>query len=169
MDKDPTEILDVESFSKKETYSTEEKQFIMNRLNEERLTHQKADESLAGKKSSYTEEEKKKILDKLNEKRVSAQKREEIQKKRTHKKKIYKFGSKEFYKFTNMERAYYIEIEDCKKFSSRAAIFTLYYQSLTELKKKDVLLKTEIYSEDIFISYDLIRVYFKRYSLEDER
>ena len=169
MDKNPSEILDLSSFSKKETYSDEEKKLIMDRLNEERLARQSAEEALLSKKKIYSEEEKKKILDKLNEKRLSAQKREEIQKKRIHNKKIYKFGNKEFYKFMNMEREYYIETKDCEKISSRAAIFTLYYRALTELKKKDVLIKTEVYSKDFFISYDLTRVYFKGYSLEDER
>ena len=171
MDKHPREILDVEGISKKETYSAEEKKLIMDRLNEERLAEQRVEEALAGKKGSYTEEEKTKILNKLNEKRLSTQKREEIQKNRLHKKKIYKFGNKEFYKFKNMEREYYIEIEDCNKFSSRPVIVTLFYKTVSEneLKKKDVLIKTEIYSENFFISHDLIRVYFKGYSLEDER
>ena len=88
MDKYPTETLDVENFSTKETYSREEKELIMARLNEERLIHQRAEEELAGKKQSYTEEDKTKILNKLNEKRLSTQKREEIQKNRIHKKKI---------------------------------------------------------------------------------
>ena len=171
MDKHPSETLDIEGISKKETYSTEEKKLIMDRLNEERLVQQRAEEALAGKKGPYTEEEKTKILNKLNEKRLSVQKREEIQKHRTHKKKIYKFGNKEFYKFKNMEREYYIEIEDCNKFSSRPVIVTLLYKTVSEneLKKKDVLIKTEIYSENFFISQDPIRVYFKGYSLEDDR
>ena len=171
MDNHPTETLDVEGISKKETYSTEEKKLIMDRLNEERLVQQKAEEALEGKKGPYTEEEKTKILNKLNEKRLSAQKREEIQKLRTHKKKIYKFGNKEFYKFKNMEREYYIEIEDCNKFSSRPVIVTLFYKTVSEyeLKKKDVLIKTEIYSEKFHISMNPIRVYFKGYSLEDDR
>ena len=171
MDKDPTYTLDVEGMSKKETYSTEEKKLIMDRLNEERLAQQRADEALAGKKGPYTVEEKKKILNKLNEKRLSVQKREEIQKSRTHKKKIYKFGNKEFYKFKGMEREYYIGIEDCNKFSSRPVIVTLFYKTVSEyeLKKKDVLIKTEIYSDKFFISPDAIRVYFKSYSLENEQ
>ena len=170
MDKHPTEILDIESFSKKETYSDEEKKLIMDRLNEERLIHQRAEEALLSKQKTFSEEEKKKILDKLNEKRLSTQKREEIQKSRIDNKKIYKFGSKEFYKFTNMEREYYIEIEDCNKFFSRPVIVTLFYKTISEneLKKKDVLIKTEIYSEKFFISLDAIRVYFKGYSLENE-
>lgn len=171
MDKHPTETLDVESFSKKETYNTEEKKLIMDRLNEERLIHQKAEEELSGKKGSYSEEEKTKILNKLNEKRLSTQKREEIKKRRLHNKHIYKFGNKEFYKFTNMEREYYIEIGECNKFSSSPSIVTLFYKTISEyeLKKKDVLIKTEIYSEKFFISQDAIRVYFKGYSLEDKK
>lgn len=169
MYKNPNEKLDIENFSKKETYSTEEKQYIMDRLNEERLMQQKAEESLSSKKQPYSEEEKQKILNKLNEKRLSTQKREEITKNRTYKKEKYNFGSKEFYKFTKMEREYYIAVEDCKKLSGRPTIITLYYRSISELKKKDVLLKTEIYSDKFFISYDAIRVYFKEYSLEDEK
>lgn len=171
MDKDPNEILDIKSFSKKETYTTEDKQLIMDRLNEERVAQQSAKEVLESKKGPYTEEEKKKILDKLNEKRLSTQKCEEIQKSRTYKKKIYKFGNKEFYKFKNMEREYYIEIEDCNKFSGRPVIVTLFYKTVSEyeLKKKDILIKTEIYTDKFLISMDTIRVYFKGYSLEDDR
>jgi len=171
MDSYPTNKSDIETFSKQETYSAEEKKLIMDRLNEERLAQQKADEALSGKKGPYTEEEKKKILQKLNEKRLSVQKREEIKKLRTHKKKIYKFGNKKFYKFKNMEREYYIEIQDCDKFSSRPVIVTLYYKTVSEyeLKKKDVLIKTEIHSENFFISTSPIRVYFKGYPLEDEK
>ena len=171
MDKDPNEILDLESFSKKETYNTEEKQLIMDRLNEERLAQQSVKEALESKNGPYTEEEKKKILDKLNEKRLSTQKWEEIQKSRTYKKKIYKFGNKEFYKFKNMDREYYIEIEDCNKFSARPVIVTLFYKTVSEyeLKKKDILIKTEIYTDKFLISMDTIRVYFKGYSLEDDK
>ncbi|MFC2057555.1 hypothetical protein ACFLR6_01315 [Campylobacterota bacterium] len=171
MDKHPTQIVDAESISKKETYSAEEKKFIMDRLNEERLVHQRADEALARKKGPYTAEEKAKILNKLNQKRLSAQKLEEIKKRRTHKKKIYKFGNKEFYKFKNMEREYYMQVEDCNKFSSRPVIVSLFYKTISEyeLKKKDVLIKTEIYSDKFLISMDPIRVYFKGYSLENDR
>ncbi|GIU00380.1 hypothetical protein TSL6_08860 [Sulfurovum sp. TSL6] len=171
MDDHSREITDIKSFSKKETYTAEEKKMIMDRLNEERLIHQRAEEELQGKKRSFTEEEKKKILDKLNEKRLSTQKREEIKKKRLHNKKRYKIANKEFYKFTNMEREYYIEIADCDKINTRASIITLYYKSISEyeVKKKDVLIKTEIYSDKFFVSYDWVRVYFKAYALEDEK
>jgi len=149
----------------KETYSDEEKQFIMDRLNKERLENQ----DIEAKANEYSKDDKSKILTHLNERRLSVQKREEIKKKRTDKKKIYKFGSKEYYKFMHMEREYYIEIEDCDNISSRPAIITLYYKTFYELQRKDVLLKTEIYSNKFFISHNAIRVYFKSYSLEDDR
>ena len=160
---------DLSYISQKSTFTAEEKKIIMDRLDEERRIHQKAQESLDPKNKKYTEEEKKKILQKLNEKRLSTQKREEIKKARTHNKKIYKFGSKEFYKFQQMEREYFIEIEDIKKLSSRPVIVPLYYRTFEELNKKEVLIKVEIYSEKFFISYNPIRVYFKGYSLEDDR
>lgn len=119
----------------------------MDRLNKERLENQ----DIEAKANEYSKDDKSKILTHLNERRLSVQKREEIKKKRTDKKKIYKFGSKEYYKFMHMEREYYIEIEDCDNISSRPAIITPYYKTFYELQRKDVLLKTEIYS-DKFLS-----------------
>jgi len=169
MDRDPTEYLEIDDFSEKEIYSNEEKQMIMDRLNEERLIHQRVKERLDGKIKGYTEEEKGQILHILNEQRLSKQKREEIKNKRVEKKEIYKFGSKEFYKFTKMEREYYIEVKECENLSSRPKLLSLYYRTFEEFKKKDVLIKTEVYSEYFFISYNPIRVYFKTYILENEK
>ena len=169
MNLDNNDMIDVKAYSKKETYNTEEKQIIMDRLNEERLVNQQASKGLDGKKAIYDQSEKNKILDKLNEQRLSKQKREEIKINRTENKEIYKFGNKSFYKFLQMEREYYIEISDCEKFATRPVIISLYYRTFNELKKKDVLIKTEVYSNKVFISYDAIRVYFKGYSLEDKR
>ncbi len=155
-----------EKYRKKETYTEEEKKIIMERLDRERRIHQEAVKGLDGKKVKYTEEEKRQIMAKLNEQRLSRQQKEEIEKRRFANKEVYTFMGKKFYKLLDMEREYFIEVEDCKKFSRRPAIIPLYYRSLEELKKKDVLIKTEIYSDKIFISYDAIRVYFKGYSLE---
>jgi len=157
-----------ERYSKKETYTAEEKIIIMDRLDEERRIHQEAVKGLDGKKASYNEAEKAKILSKLNEERISTQNRLKIKKRRIENKEVYKFGVKEFYKFLHMEREYFIEISDCEKFSRRPAIISLYYRTFDELKKKDFLIKTEIYSDKIFISYDAIRVYFRGYSLENK-
>lgn len=169
MDKDPKEHLETDGLLEKETYSEEEKQIIMDRLNEERLIHQRVKERLDGKIQEYTEEEKTQILEILNEQRLSKQKREEIKNKRLQKKEKYKFGSREFYKFTQMKREYFIEIKECENLSSIPKMISLYYSTFGELKKKDVLIKTELYSSYFFISYNPIRVYFKTYSLEDER
>ena len=161
--------IDEKAYSKKDTYTDEEKKIIMDRLDEERRIHQEAIKGLDGKKPIYTENEKNKIFDKLNEHRLSTQKREELRQRRVENKEVYKIGIKKFYKFLNMEREYFIEINDCDKFSRRPAIISLHYRTFNELKKKDVLIKTEVYSDKIFISYNAIRVYFKGYVLEDER
>jgi len=169
MNDDKKNTIDAEAYSKKETYTAEEKKMIMDRLDEERRINQKIEAELARSSKYYTQSDKIKILNKLNEQRLSRQKREEIKKQRTHNKEIYKFGSKTFYKFVQMEREYYIQIEDCDKLSSRPSIIPLYYKTFDELKKKDVLIKVEVYSDKFFISYDAIRVYFKSYALENAR
>jgi len=169
MNNDKDNNIDVEAYRKKDVYSAEEKKIIIDRLNEERLVNQHASKGLDGKKAVYDQSEKNKILNKLNEERLSQQKRKEIEEKRTGNKEVYKFGAKKLYKFLQMEREYFIEISDCAKITSRASIITLYYRTFDELKKKDVLIKSEVYSDKFFISYDAIRVYFKSYALEDNR
>ncbi len=164
---DNNEPIDVEAYRKKQTYTEEEKKIIMQRLDKERRITQQALKGLDGKKAHYTESEKKQILQKLNEQRLTKQKREEIEKKRTHNKEVYTFGAKSFYKFKNMQREYYIEIQDCEKLSSRPIIVPLYYKTFDALKKKDVLMKVEFYSDKFFISHDAIRVYFQSFALED--
>ncbi len=160
---------DMNELHEKEQYTEEEKQIIMERLNEERLIHQRVRERLDGKINNYSEDEKSQILNILNEQRLSKQKREEIKTKRLENKKVYTFGSKKFYKFTKMEREYLIEVKECETLSSRPKLISLYYRTFEELKKKDVLIKTEVYSEYFFISYNPIRVYFKTYALENEK
>jgi hypothetical protein len=169
MDKNKHNSIDEVAYRKKDTYSSDEKQIIMDRLDEERRIHQEATKGLDGRKAVYSQGDKNKILNQLNAERLSTQKREEIKAQRTENKEVYKFGSKQLYKFLHMEREYYIEILDCEKLSRRPSIITLYYRTFDELKKKDVLIKTEVYSDKFFISYDAIRVYFKGYSLEDRR
>ena len=169
MDRDDNLHLEIPGLTSKETYSDEEKKLIMDRLNEERLIHQRVQDKLDGKIEAYTEEEKQQILHILNKQRLSIQKREEIKKKRIEKKEKYTFNNREFYKFTKMEREYYIEVKECEKLTSRPVILTLYYKTFEEFKRKDVLIKTELYSDKFFVSYNPIRVYFKQYVLEDEK
>ena len=168
MDTSSIEDLYIASISKKETYSSDEKKFILERLNSERLRQQKPHEKSSKPSKQYSKEDKNNILNELNEERVRVQKREEMKAKRIENKEIYKFGKKEYYKLVNMEREYYLEKESCGTFSSRPSIVTLNYRTFGEMQRKDVLLKIESFSEKIFISYDAIRVYFKTYSFEEK-
>ncbi len=169
MNTDSTEDLYIANITKNETYSDEEKKFILKRLNDIRLQQQKSEATSFNGTKQYSLEEKNDILNKLNDERLRFQKREEMRLKRIENKEIYRFGKKEYYKFVNMEREYYLEKENCGKFSSQPSIVSLYYRVFGEMKRKDVLLKIEGYSEKIFISYDAIRVYFKPYSFEKKR
>lgn len=116
----------------------------------------------------FSDEEKQEILRKINQERLTKQKTKEVALNRTKGKKIYQFGSNYFYKFKNMEREYYIEVEVCKKISTRAQKVLLHYKTFDDFNHKEVLIKTEVFSEQFSISYNLLRVYFKKYSLEDE-
>lgn len=165
MSTDPREDLFIASIPEKETYSDEEKKFILKKLNDKRVRRQRSEEASSNVTKEYSQAE----LDHLNRERQWLQKREEMQKKRLYNKKIYNFGNKEYYKFVNMEREYYIAKEKCGKFYARPSIVTLYYRVFSEMKKKDVLLKIEPHSEKIFISYNVIRVYFKPYTFEENR
>ncbi len=157
-----------EAFSQKNTYSADEKKYIMERLNAERRVKQKK-EDIAHKYTNFTEEEKKNILNELNEKRLELQIYDEIKRQRTFKKKIYIYDSYKFYKIVNMEREYFIRIEDVESLTARPVILTLCYRSFGELKKRDFLMKVMVHSNKVYISNDMLRVYFKAYQLEDER
>ncbi|WP_294954814.1 hypothetical protein [Sulfurovum sp.] len=157
----------IETIVKKETFSKEEKAFILERLNAERLEKQKFQKDSSRQTKDYTDEEKHRILQELNEKRIREQHQTEMKRIRFLDKKIYTFGSKKFYKLKEMEREYYLEVETCKNFSSRPAIVSLCYRTFGEMKKREVLLKIEPHSEKIFISKDPIRVYFKPFALEE--
>ena len=161
----------IENIAGKETYTEEEKQFILERLNRERLERQKFQEITDNNKQKkhYTKEEKEHILQELNEKRIRDEHNREMKRIRFLNKEVYKFGNKTFYKLKDMEREYFLEVETCKNFTSRPSIVPLYYRTFGEMKKRDVLLKIEPNSDKIFISKDAIRVYFKSFSLEDSR
>lgn len=156
-----------EEIKSKEIYTEEEKKLILQRLDAQRKARQEGEASLDDKKPLSDADEKKKILDRINEERRIAQKYKELQKQRLKNKKVYTLANKTLYKFLEMDRSYYIQVEDCKMLSSRPQIFSLYYQGFDGLKKKDVLIQVKDYSDKIFISDDLIKIYFKQYALED--
>jgi hypothetical protein len=140
----------------------------MQRLNDQRKK-EKQEKCKKRKYKRYSEEEKQDILRELNDKRLEKQLYEEIAKRRVLYKKIYHFDIREFYKFTLMDREYFIETKDVEKLSNRPQILTLYHRTFGEMKKRDFLMKTVVYSDKIFISADMLRVYFKGYTLESER
>jgi hypothetical protein len=157
----------------KDTYSDEEKKWILERLDAERKERQKYQslkKSTENKDEPENEEpksEKEKILEKINEDRRIAQKYKELQRRRLKNKKVHKLENKTLYKILNMNRTYYINVEDSKRFSSKPQIFPIYYQGFDGLKRKDVLIQIKDYSDKIFLSEDVLKVYYKQVSLED--
>lgn len=154
----------IANISKKETYSDEEKQFILDRLNNDRLVQQKDEE----KTSSYSTKEKDDIFGKLNENRLIKQKLDKMKHRRLHGMRKYTFLNKEYYKILGMKRAHYIEVDFCKSYSGRTMLVTIVYEVFSELKKRDVLIRTDIDSPNLFISFNALRLYFKPYTLESE-
>ena len=151
----------------KDIYTDEEKKTILERLNADRKARQEAERQEKQGNKKLTVSEKEKILERINEERRIAHKYKELQKRRLRNKKVYHLENRVLYKFLNMDRAYYIKVDDCKRLSSRPLILPLYYQGFDGLKQKDVLIRIRDYSDKIFISDDVLRVYYKEYSLED--
>jgi hypothetical protein len=154
-----------ENIENKDIYSDEEKKIILERLDAERKARQKKEEQKKG--APVYSSEKEKILQKLDEERRITQKYRELQKRRLRDKKVYNIENRILYKFLDMDRSYYIQVKDCELLSSRPMILPLFYRVLDGLKKKEVLMQVRDYSDKIFISDDVIRVYFKQYVLED--
>jgi len=152
--------MDYDDIKSKATYSAEEKQAIMDMLNKERKAKEEQ-KSLKNNKPSIKEEDKQKIIDSINRQRRDEQLFEQMDKQRIANKKIYTIHNKKFYKIKNLERDYFFKVDDYEKLSSRPRIITIYHDFLGELKKKDVLIQIRRYSDKIFVSDDLIKVYYK--------
>ncbi|WP_415408172.1 hypothetical protein ACLHDG_06370 [Sulfurovum sp. CS9] len=117
----------------------------------------------------FTPLEKKNILNHLNEQRLSRQENEEIQKKRFENKKIYTIQNKQYYKIIDMKRAYYLEVDSCKNISYAQSMVLLYTYTFATMTARKGLAKIDKATERILISNDALRVYFKPYTLEEER
>lgn len=117
----------------------------------------------------FTPLEKKNILNHLNEQRLSRQKNKEIQKKRFENKKIYTIQNKQYYKIVDMKRAYYLEVDSCENISYAQSIVLLYTYTFATMTARKGLAKIDKATERILISNDALRVYFKPYTLEEER
>ena len=154
-------------FSRKSTYTSEEKEFIMQELN---LRRKQAEETrhVEDRYSAYAGKDKERILRQINDNRLEKQLYKEIKARRLCHKKLYIFDMKFYHKFLHMEREYFIERKDLVLLANRPRIITLYYRTFGEIKKRDFLIKVEVYSDKIFISNDMLRVYFKGYTLEND-
>ena len=128
-------------------YSEEEKKEIMARLEAERL-----------KKEASERLEKSFSLD------LSCEERREIL---LENKKRYRIEGWEFYKVLNMDKTYFIETLDLKMCSPQPQMFSLYYQTMGEMKRKPFLIKMGVTSDKLMISDDPVRVNFKTYNIED--
>ncbi len=148
----------IEFIRPKEIYTTEEKKLILERLNEERLERRNAE--------AVDPKEQMDMAEKLDRERKKYN-REEFQKSRFGDKKVYILENREFYKILGIGREYHIKVEDCKNISpSSPEILTLFHRGFDGLRKLDMLIQFKDYSEKIFISEDVLRVYFKQASLE---
>lgn len=157
-----------DTIKSKEIYTAEEKRMILERLDAQRRARQEAErqEKEGFKRLSVSEKEK--TLKRIDEEQRIVQKYKELQERRLRDKKVYHLENRLLYRFLDMNRTYYIRVEDCTRLSSSPLILPLFYQGFDGLKKKDVLVRIRDYSEKIFISNDVIRVYYKAYSLEDD-
>jgi hypothetical protein len=117
----------------------------------------------------FTPLEKKNILNQLNEKRLLHQKNEEMQKKRFEKKKIYTIQNKKYYKIYDFKHAYYVEVESCKNISYAQTTILLYTYTFATMTARKGLAKIDKVTEKILVSNDVLRVYFKSFTLEEER
>jgi len=143
-------------------YSDQEKKNIMNMLNTQRKERENSTNI-----SSFSTQSKEKILDSLNRQRRDEYLFKHMSEKRISNKKVYIIHNKKFYKIKNLERDYLFKIDDYDKLSSRPKVISIFYDFLGELKKKDVLIQIRRYSDKIFISDDLIKVYYKTCHFEN--
>ena len=156
-----------DEITSKVIFTAEEKKKILEQLDAQRRAREKAKQEKKQWGLNLAPSEKEKILKRIDEERRITQKYKELQRKRLKNKKVYHLENRVLYKFLDMNRAYYIQVEDCKKLSSRPRILPLFYRGFDGLKQKDALMMVRDYSDKIFISDDVVRVYYKMYTLEE--
>jgi len=132
----------------KKSYTEEEKKAIMARLQTERLKKEAAKRVKESFSLDLTCEERREILLKY--------------------KKRYRIEGWEFYKVLDMDKAYFIEIRDLKMCSPQPQMFSLYYQTMGQMKRKPFLIKMGVTSDKLIVSEDPVRVSYKTYRIEDE-
>ena len=121
----------------------------------------------SSKKKHYSDEEKRQILAKLNQKRLNTEKREEVIYQVCHNKKIYKIYGRDYYKIADMGREHYVSIASCTHITSVPSPISLYISSFSKLEEKKGLIKIDSVSHLILVSYDIQRISFKLFALEE--
>lgn len=108
---------------------------------------------------------KREIWDKLNEKRVLFQKKELLETKFLSNKKIYLLFGKEYYKLVGENKHFYIRKEDFNTLLTQS-IIEIYQYYFSGMRSKKVRIKIDTVSNKIFVSEDILRIYFKVYTIE---
>ncbi len=111
----------------------------------------------------YTQEEKEDIIERLNRDRRRAEKKKDILKK-----KVYTINTREYYKFIDMSRSYFIRKDDIPKLSRKPKKLFLYYTTLGEFKKREVIIISPSYSKNLFVAINISKQNFIEYRLEDK-
>jgi len=114
--------------------------------------------------------DKKKIWDQLNQDRKIKQEEKALEDERLKDKKLYSIQGKKFYKLIGDNVNFYVREDTLKDIPSTQFQIQLYTYSFAGMKRKDVaLIKINKSNHKIFVSEDRLRVYFKPYTLEEER
>jgi len=108
---------------------------------------------------------KREIWDKLNKKRVLSQKKELLETKFLSNKKIYLLFGKEYYKLVGENKHFYIRKEDFSTLLTQS-IIEIYQYYFSGMRSKKVRIKIDAVSNKIFVSEDILRIYFKVYTIE---
>jgi len=109
---------------------------------------------------------KKKIWNKINEERLLRQKEKVLEQERLANKKIYALYGKKFYKLLGDNVEYYALEKSMKDFPASQFMIEVYRYSFSGMKKKSVLMKVDKSKNQLMISEDTLRVYFKPFKIE---
>lgn len=109
---------------------------------------------------------KKKIWNKINEERLLHQKEKVLEQERLTNKKIYALYGKKYYKLLGDNVEYYALEKSMKDFPASQFMIEVYRYSFSGMTKKSVLMKVDKLKNQLMISEDTLRVYFKPFKIE---
>lgn len=109
---------------------------------------------------------KKKLWNKINEERVLHQKEKVLEEERLENKKIYSLYGRNYYKLLGDNVEYYALEKSMKDFPASQFMIEVYRYSFSGMTKKSVLMKVDKLKNQLMISEDTLRVYFKPFKIE---